>query len=184
MYERTFSVGSGDTEESYQECPHQVDRMRVEQRIIIRRRAVILSLAIFFSVTTIMLVISVVHEEMKKSNNGYQKLVCQETDEECFELLCPQGWEWSREKEECKLIEGKVGSARRCDNGILTGYSCCPPDQHLCGSSPPTQCYPAAQTPHPAYRSMASLGVAPSIKKMCQAKLESCCINPNPVSQS
>ena len=23
-----------------------------------------------------------------------------------FELLCPQGWEWSREKEECKIIEG------------------------------------------------------------------------------
>jgi hypothetical protein len=169
VYERTFSAGSGDTEESYMECPHQVDRKRVEQRKLIRRRAAILSLVIIFSVTTIMLVISVVHEEMKKINNEYQEVVCQETNVECFELLCPQGWKWSRKKEECQQIEGEVVSASRCDNGIITGYSCCPPEQHLCGSSPPTQCYPTDHTPHPACCAVARLGVAPSIKKMCQA---------------
>ena len=116
VYERTFSAGSGDNEGSYQECSHQVDRKRAEQRILVRRRAIILSLIIIFSVTTIMLVISVVHEEIKKRNNGYQDLVCQDTDVECLELLCPQGWEWSRKREECELREGEVGSARRWDN--------------------------------------------------------------------
>ena len=50
-YERKFSVGSRDTEGSYQECPHQVDRKGVEQRILIKRRAVILSpvAAVLFS---------------------------------------------------------------------------------------------------------------------------------------
>jgi hypothetical protein len=70
-YARTFSVGSGNTEGSYQECPHQVDRKEVDQWILIRRRAVILSLVTIFLVTTIMLVISVVHDDMHKSTVGY-----------------------------------------------------------------------------------------------------------------
>jgi hypothetical protein len=123
-YERTFSIGSGDTEGSYQECPHQVDRKGVEQRILIRRRAVIVSLVTIFLMTTIMLVISVVHDEMNKSNVGYQELVCQETDVECFELLCPQGWSWSRKKEECELREGELGECYLVCMFCFLGYSC------------------------------------------------------------
>jgi hypothetical protein len=123
---REHSVLGGDTEGSYQECPHQVDRKGVEQRILIRRRAVILSLVTIFLVTTIMLVISVVHDEMNKSNVGYQELVCQETDVECFELLCPQGWSWSRKKEECELREGELGECYLVCMLSFLGYSCCP----------------------------------------------------------
>ena len=107
-YERTFSIGSCDTEGSYQECPHH-DTVRLEKKILIRKRAVILSIVTIFSVTTIILVTSVVHEEKKKSNIGYQDIVCQETDLECFKLLCPQGWEWSKKMEECQIMEGEFG---------------------------------------------------------------------------
>merc|ERR1712106_944434 len=88
-YERTFSIGSCDTEGSYQECPHH-DTVRLEKKIQIRKRAVILSIVTIFSVTTIILVTSVVHEEKKKSTIGFQDIVCQETDLEWLKLLCPQ----------------------------------------------------------------------------------------------
>ena len=102
------------------------DRKLAEQKIKMRRRAVIFSIATIFSVTTIILVISVMHEEMNKHNVGYQDLVCQEADVECFKLLCPQGWEWDREKEECS---------------VMTGYECCPDHQHLCGQPVFVRCY-------------------------------------------
>ena len=103
-YERTISIESGYTDS---ECHEGVDRREVEQKILIRRRAVILFIVTVFTVTTIMLVISVVHEEMNKHNVGYQELVCQETDLECFKLMCPQGWEWVRERGQCQLMEGE-----------------------------------------------------------------------------
>ena len=106
-YERTFSIGSCDTEGSYQECPHH-DTVRLEKKILIRKRAVILSIVTIFSVTTIILVISVVHVEINKHHVGYQELVCQETDLECIKLMCPQGWGWVKEKEECDILQGQT----------------------------------------------------------------------------
>ena len=83
------------------------ERKVAEQTIRMRRRAVIFSIATIFSVTAIILVISVMHEEMNKHNVGYQELVCQESDLECFKLICPQGWEWDSESEECAIIPGE-----------------------------------------------------------------------------
>ena len=83
------------------------DRKVAEQTIRMRRRAVIFSIATIFCVTAIILVISVMHEEMNKHNVGYQELVCQESDLECFKLICPQGWEWDSENEECAIIQGE-----------------------------------------------------------------------------
>ena len=55
----------------------------------------------------------------------------------------------------------------------ILGYTCCPPEQHICGESHHTQCYPQHQGPHHAccvIANVANLGVAPSAyKKMCQA---------------
>ena len=67
----------------------------------------IFSIITIFTMTTIILVMSVVHVEMNKSNVGYQELICQETDMDCFKLLCPQGWGWVKEKEECDILDGK-----------------------------------------------------------------------------
>ena len=83
------------------------ERKVAEHKIKMRRRAVILSIATIFSVTAIILVISVVHEEMNKHHIGYEELVCQETDLECFKLMCPQGWGWVKEREECHILEGR-----------------------------------------------------------------------------
>ena len=84
-----------------------MDREHAEHHIRVRRRAVIISIITIFTVTTIIMVMSVVHVEMNKSNAGYQELICQETDMECFKLLCPQGWGWVREKEQCDILDGK-----------------------------------------------------------------------------
>ena len=103
-YERTFSIGSVSTEGESQEG---VDRRGVEQRILIRRRAVILVIGTVFCVTTAIMVISVVHDEMNKQHLGYQELVCKEADVECFQMMCPQGWEWVQEEKLCQLREGE-----------------------------------------------------------------------------
>ena len=68
----------------------------------------IFSIITIFTMTTIILVMSVVHVEMNKSNVGYQELICQETDMDCFKLLCPQGWGWVKEKEQCAILDEHV----------------------------------------------------------------------------
>ena len=106
-YHHAFSIGSEDTEggHSYNECPHQ-DRDRLEKKIMFRKRAVILALVTIFTVTAIMLVTSVVIEE-RRVHTVYQEIVCQETDKECTMLLCPQGWQWNKMKEECQIMQGQ-----------------------------------------------------------------------------
>ena len=102
-YDRTLS------QESATGCEldfPDVDRKNAEHNIKIRRRAVIFSIITIFTMTTIILVMSVVHVEMNKSNVGYQELICQETDMDCFKLLCPQGWGWVKEKEQCAVLDG------------------------------------------------------------------------------
>ena len=79
----------------------------VKQKIKLRRRAIYFSIITIFSVTAFILVLSVLHEEMNKQNVGYEDLVCQKSDLECFKLICPQGWKWSIEKDECSITEGK-----------------------------------------------------------------------------
>ena len=105
-YQKAFSIGSS---EGTEECPHQ-DRVRLEKKIIFRKRAVILSLVTIFSVTAIMLVTSVVIEE-RTSHTVYQEIVCQETDIQCIQLLCPQGWQWDNNKGECKIMEGEFSTS-------------------------------------------------------------------------
>ena len=100
-YGRTLS------QESYEGLElADVERKNAEHNIKVRRRAVICAIATIFSVTTIIMVMSVLHVEMNKFN-GYEELICQETDKECLELLCPQGWEWIKEKGECEILEGE-----------------------------------------------------------------------------
>ena len=104
-YERTLSQ---ESTAGYDELDYpQVDREHAEHHIRRRRRAVIISIITIFTMTTIIMVMSVVHVEMNKSNAGYQELICQETDMECFKLLCPQGWGWIKEKEQCDIHDGK-----------------------------------------------------------------------------
>ena len=106
-YGRTLSTESGDVVCDGPDFP-SVDRKLLERNIEVKRRAVILSIVTIFSVTTIILVISVVHVEMNKHHVGYQELVCQETDLECIKLMCPQGWGWVKEKEECDILQGQT----------------------------------------------------------------------------
>ena len=77
-----------------------------ERKLKIRRRAVLLAIATIFTVTAIILIITVVQEEINK-RYGYQELVCQEQDEDCLSLLCPQGWEYLRDQDQCKVKEGE-----------------------------------------------------------------------------
>ena len=106
QYERTLSMESSDVGCDVVDFP-AADRKQAERNIEVKRRAVILSIATIFSVTAIILVMSVVHVEMNKNHVGYQELVCQETDVECFKLMCPQGWGWVKEREECHILEGE-----------------------------------------------------------------------------
>ena len=91
QYERTLSTESSDVGCDALDFS-VLDRKQAEHSIKVRRRAVILSIVTIFSVTTIILVMSVVHVERNKNNVGFQELVCQEKDLECFKLMCPQGW--------------------------------------------------------------------------------------------
>lgn len=156
-YERALSQDSSIV--GCEEYP-EVDRKNAEHDIKIRRRAVIISIITIFTVTTIIMVMSVVYVEMNKSNAGYEELICQETDTECFKLLCPQGWGWDREKEECAVLEGRnniyllfkdLNIAFQTMIKIsfdflkyfcaLAGYACCPAMHHLCGESVLVRCY-------------------------------------------
>ena len=110
------------------------DRSTAEHNIRVRRRVVIISIGTIFTVTSIIMVMSMVHVEMNKTDAGYHELICQETDLECVTLLCPQGWGWVREREQC---------------AILDGYACCPTDKHLCGRSISTRCYNISETTSP-----------------------------------
>ena len=57
-----------------------------------------------------------------------------------------------------------------CKVLCVAGYSCCPPQHHICDKSPYTQCYPPGLPTQPACCMVAKVGVAPSAyKKMCQA---------------
>merc|ERR1712098_405770 len=100
--------------------------MGEEQKLKMRRRAVIFSIVTIFSVTAMILLISVLHEELNLHNVGYEDIICQEGDTECFKLNCPQGWDWDKEKEECSIREG---------------YECCPYAQHLCGQPIWVRCF-------------------------------------------
>ena len=105
-YGRTLSQESSTVGGDELDYP-EVDRKNAEHDIKIRRRAIIISIITIFSMTTIIMVMSVVHVELNKSNAGYEELICQETDTECFKLLCPQGWHWVQEKEECAVLDGE-----------------------------------------------------------------------------
>ena len=64
----------------------------------------------------------------------------QEKDLDCLELLCPIGWQWNSQMEECSLKRGN--SKRVCQRirmpvlvtYFLLGFSCCPERFHICGS--------------------------------------------------
>ena len=84
-----------------------VERKEAEHNIKIRKRVVLLAIVTIFSVTAIIMGMSVVHAEMIKHHEGYHELICQENDLDCFKLLCPQGWRWVKEKEQCSILEGK-----------------------------------------------------------------------------
>jgi len=115
-----------DSTESGDDLVVNDDRKVVEQKIKMRRRAVIFSIVTIFSVTTMVLLISVLHEELNFHNVGYEDVICQKGDAECFKLICPQGWWWVQEEEECKIMEG---------------YECCKYAQHLCGQPTWVRCY-------------------------------------------
>ena len=76
-----------------------------ERKLKIRRRAVLLSIATIFTVIAVILIITVVQEEISK-RYGYEELVCQERDLDCLALLCPQGWVYRREEDQCHLAPG------------------------------------------------------------------------------
>ena len=40
------------------------------------------------------------------NDDPLQELVCQERDQDCLALLCPQGWTYSTEEDTCKLPQG------------------------------------------------------------------------------
>ena len=77
-----------------------------ERKLKIRRRAVLLSIATIFAVIAVILVTTVVQEEISK-RYGYEELVCQERDSDCLALLCPQGWVYSLEEDQCHLPPGE-----------------------------------------------------------------------------
>ena len=56
-------------------------------------------------VIAVILIITVVQEEISK-RYGYEELVCQERDLDCLALLCPQGWVYRREEDQCHLAPG------------------------------------------------------------------------------
>ena len=64
--------------------------------------------------------------------------VSQEKDLACQELLCPLGWQWSSQREECSLKKGAPASRffsppyHRTSPSQPPGFSCCPPRYHLC----------------------------------------------------
>ena len=105
-YKRTLSAGSSDTDCDYLDIP-AVEKKQAEHKIKVRRRAVLLAIVTIFSVTAILIGMSVVHAEMNKRHVGYHELICQEKDLDCFKLLCPQGWRWLKDKEQCSIVEGK-----------------------------------------------------------------------------
>ena len=84
-----------------------VERTKAEHNIKVRNRVVLFAIVTIFSVTAIILGMSVVHAEMIKRHVGYHELICQDNDLDCFKLLCPHGWMWFKEKEQCSILEGK-----------------------------------------------------------------------------
>ena len=96
-----------DSSEAGEDLVVNDDRKVAEQRIKMRRRAVIFSIVTIFSVTAMVLLISVLHEELNFRNVGYEEVICQEGDADCFKLICPQGWTWVQEEEGCSIMEGK-----------------------------------------------------------------------------
>ena len=91
-----------------QECRGNLDRNGFEKKILWRRRVILLTIISMFSITCIMLIISVIHEETNRSDVGYTELVCQDSDRECLEKLCPQGFSWNKELEYCTISQGKI----------------------------------------------------------------------------
>ena len=65
---------------------------------------------------------------------------CQEKDLDCLELLCPIGWQWNSQMEECSLKRGTSKNVLHMIRMLilvtyfLLGFSCCPERFHICGS--------------------------------------------------
>ena len=76
----------------------------------------------------------------------------QEKDLDCLELLCPIGWQWNSQMEECSLKRGN--SKRVCQRirmpvlvtYFLLGFSCCPERFHICGSLSHQWCWASNST--------------------------------------
>ena len=51
----------------------------------------------------------------------FQVFECEEGDEDCLNLLCPQGWRWNKDKDMCIFLEGTVLLMPLKSTGINNG---------------------------------------------------------------
>merc|ERR1712152_21980 len=100
------------------------DRKREERKFQIKRRKVLFLIGTVFSVVALILIVSVVHEEYNKQK--YTVFECDDKDSDCLKLLCPQGWNFDKDRNMCFLLQD---------------YECCPEGFYLCGESVYTRCY-------------------------------------------
>ena len=89
-----------------------LDRKVEEKRLSRRRCITLLSIACVFLTSCAILTISVVHDVQARAGDDleWEEFACQENDEDCLTLLCPEGMGW----------EGAGGECRQ-----LPGYTCC-----------------------------------------------------------
>ena len=73
-----------------------------------RRRATIIAIAAIFVTAGTVLIVSVVHDLQNRPEFGYFDEICSESDVECLENKCPEGFQWDRNSYQCKLNKGKT----------------------------------------------------------------------------
>ena len=95
-------------------------RQRMESYLWWRRGGVLTIILSFFILTATLLSVSVVYDQTirvdlttkfyrlrcKVNLENTQEINCEENDVACMETLCPYGWTYVQETEECQLKEG------------------------------------------------------------------------------
>ena len=112
MESNGYSIVSLDRE-IHEEMADHVDREAVEKRLARRRCLKLVAIACVFLICSGILTISVVHDVQARAGDDLEwdtQFACQENDEDCLTLLCPEGMGW----------EGAGGECRQ-----LPGYTCC-----------------------------------------------------------
>ena len=111
MKSNNYSIISMHSEIHEEECD-DVDHEKEERRLARRRWIKLVSIGAVFLICGVILTLSVVHDVQARAGGDleWEEFSCQENDEDCLTLLCPEGMGWDVKGGQCEQ---------------LPGYSCC-----------------------------------------------------------